>query len=112
MASGWIATGSLLALSIEWADDGLEGRRKEVRRMMHADVGDQLVEPGPVMLYGEIVGMIIQVHGDDGGPPFTVRWYNDASVSEVDPDPRRYWIRCNRSTHEVRVAAEALHRFA
>jgi len=80
--------------------------------MLRAEVGDQLVGPGPTVMHGEIVGVIVQVHGDDGGPPFTVRWYDDASVSKINPNPERYWVRSHRTTHEVRLTKEALHRVA
>ena len=69
--------------------------------MLRAEVGDQLVAPGATLLHGEVVGVIIHVHGDDGGPPFTVRWYDSGHATTVNPDPERHWIRPARQPHEV-----------
>jgi hypothetical protein len=72
--------------------------------MMRAEVGDQLVRPGRTFLHGEIVGVVTAVHGEDSGPPFTVRWYEDGRTSKIDPDPERFWIRAQLDTHEVGTA--------
>ena len=69
--------------------------------MMKAKVGDQLVRSGPRVGRGEIVGVVTQVQGVDGGPPFTVRWYGDGHASKFNPDERRYWIRPQVDVHEV-----------
>ena len=72
--------------------------------MLRAEIGDQLVGPGPTVAHGRIVGVVIGVHGADGGPPFTVRWYDDGHASRIDPDPGRYWVRAVRDTGEVGTA--------
>jgi len=69
--------------------------------MLRAEVGDQLVGPGRTIGNGEVFGVIIQVHGIDGRPPFTVRWYEDSSISKINPDPARYWIRSTWDENEV-----------
>jgi len=69
--------------------------------MLQARVGDQLVRPGRSIAHGEVVGVIVAVHGDDGGPPFTVRWYDDGSWSKITPNPERYWVRTRWDEREV-----------
>jgi hypothetical protein len=49
--------------------------------------------------------MVIQVHGEDRGPPFTVRWYDDGHASKIDPDPEQFWIRPQVDDYEVGMAA-------
>ena len=41
---------------------------------MHANVGDQLVIESRTVDAPRKVGEIIEVHGDEGGPPYLVRW--------------------------------------
>jgi hypothetical protein len=54
---------------------------------MLAKVGDRLVIPGThvddTVRYGEI----LEVHGEDGGPPFLVRWADTGHESLVFPGP-------------------------
>jgi hypothetical protein len=73
--------------------------------MLRAEVGDQLVGLGVAGGRGEILGMVIQVHGEDRGPPFTVRWYDDGHASKIDPDPEQFWIRPQVDDYEVGMAA-------
>jgi hypothetical protein len=80
--------------------------------MLRAEVGDQLVGPGPTVAHGQIVGVVIEVHGDDGGPPFTVRWYEDGRASKINPDPERYWIRAMWDTGEVGMAMRGIRSVA
>jgi len=61
--------------------------------MLRAEVGDQLVRRGTAIGHSEILGVVIRVHGEDGGPPFTVRWYDSGYVSKVTPNAERFWIR-------------------
>jgi hypothetical protein len=74
--------------------------------MMRAEVGDQLVGPGRTVVHGEIVGVVTAVHGEDGGPPFTIRWYEDGRATKINPDPERFWIRSQLDVHEVGTAMQ------
>lgn len=54
---------------------------------MNASVGDRLLVrsvhvDGPVR-----DGEILEVHGQDGGPPYVVRWSDDGHTSLVFPGP-------------------------
>jgi hypothetical protein len=69
--------------------------------VLKAEVGDQFVRAGPTVGRGEIVGVVTQVNGVDGGPPFIVRWYDDGHASKCNPDEQRYWIRPQVDVHEV-----------
>ena len=80
--------------------------------MLRAEVGDQLVGPGVTIGRAEILGVVIQVHGEDGGPPFTVRWYSDGHASKIDPDPERFWIRPQVDDYEVGMATRRDRRVA
>ena len=49
---------------------------------MHASVGDRLLTgPGPTQ-----VGVIIGIPGDNGQPPYVVRWRDDGHISMIFPD--------------------------
>jgi len=80
--------------------------------MLRAEVGDQLVGPGHSIAHGEIVGVVIQVHGIDGRPPFTVRWYEDSSISKINPDPARYWVRSTWDVVDVGAVVRGMHTVA
>jgi Domain of unknown function (DUF1918) len=41
---------------------------------MKAAVGDELVVKGRHVSDEDRAGMIVEVHGDDGAPPYFVRW--------------------------------------
>jgi hypothetical protein len=69
--------------------------------MLRAEVGDQLVRQGPTIGLGEIVGVVTQVLGQDGGAPFVIRWYDDGHASRCNPNQERYWIRPQVVAHEV-----------
>jgi len=60
---------------------------------MRAEVGDQLVRQGRRSGRGEILGAIVEVHGDDGAPPYAISWYSDGHVSLMHPDPVHFWVR-------------------
>jgi hypothetical protein len=59
---------------------------------MRANVGDWLVVPGPEIRRG----LIIRVLGQDGAPPYVIKWQGDGHIamvtpgeySLIDPDPR------------------------
>ncbi len=77
---------------------------------MRATVGDQLVGPGVRLGFGEIIGVVIEVHGRDGEPPYMIHWYSDDHEALFSPDPEHYWVRSHKIPHEVRVTSGALHR--
>jgi Domain of unknown function (DUF1918) len=53
---------------------------------MHAAVGDRLVVHGAVVGDHDKCGMITEVRGSDGGPPFMVR-FDDGHEALVFPGP-------------------------
>jgi len=75
--------------------------------MMRAEVGDLLVRRGRTFLHSEIVGVVTAVHCEDGGPPFTIRWYESGLTSKMKPDPERYWIRSQLDVNEVGTATRS-----
>lgn len=54
---------------------------------MHAIVGDQLVQHGRVVGQQDKVGEIVEVLGQEGNPPFRVR-FEDGHVGVCSPRPR------------------------
>jgi len=60
---------------------------------MRADVGDQLVRQGRWSGTGEIIGVITEVRGEDGAPPYVISWYSDGHESLINPDSHHYWVR-------------------
>lgn len=52
---------------------------------MKADVGDKIVIHGHHLGEPERDGEILAVLGDDGGPPYRVRWSDDGHISEFFP---------------------------
>jgi len=77
---------------------------------MRATVGDQLVGPGDGFGFGELIGIVTEIQGPDGEPPYMIHWYSDEHESLFFPDPERYWIRSHKVPHEVRVTDRVLHR--
>lgn len=63
---------------------------------MRAEVGDVLVGPGIGVGYGELLGVVTEVHGEEGGPPYMVRWYEDERERLFWPDPETHWFRSHR----------------
>ena len=57
---------------------------------MHATVGDRLVIRSTHV--GETVreGVILEVHGENGGPPYLVRWEDNGHESLTFPGPDAY----------------------
>jgi hypothetical protein len=55
--------------------------------MMRAVVGDRLVVQGRHLAEGKRVGVIVEVHGPDGGPPYLVRWQGGTATALVVPGP-------------------------
>jgi hypothetical protein len=52
---------------------------------MKASVGDRLVIRGHRVGEHERVAVILEVKGDDGGPPFLVKWLDDEHEGIVFP---------------------------
>jgi hypothetical protein len=53
--------------------------------MMKADVGDWLVVKGTTTELADQRGLITEVHGADGAPPYVVRWLTSGHVATVFP---------------------------
>ena len=53
---------------------------------MRASVGDRMVVEGRTAETHRHEGEIVEVHGEDGGPPYLVRWA-DGSEGLVFPGP-------------------------
>ncbi len=65
---------------------------------MHAEIGDELTVKGRRQGDGERHGKIIEVHGENGSPPYLVHWRDDResiffpssdSIVEHHPASRR-----------------------
>ncbi len=52
---------------------------------MKANVGDWLVVKGTTTESADQRGLIIEVHGADGAPPYVVRWLASGHVATVFP---------------------------
>lgn len=57
---------------------------------LHAAVGDRLVIHGHHVGDIERDGEILEVLGEDGGPPYLVRWSDDGHVSRAYPGSDAY----------------------
>lgn len=58
--------------------------------MLNAEVGDRLIIRGHRVGEPERDAEIIEVRGDDGGPPFMVRWAENGHESLVFPGSDAY----------------------
>lgn len=54
---------------------------------MHAHVGDELVIVGHRVGEPKRVGQILEVRGDDGGPPYLVNWDDSGRRTLLFPGP-------------------------
>lgn len=54
---------------------------------MHATIGDQLIVHGAHVDDSGREGEIIEVRGQDGEPPFLVRWFDSGHEALVYPGP-------------------------
>ena len=52
---------------------------------MYASVGDRLIVHGPHVGDAERDGEILEVRGQDGGPPFVVRWSDSGHEGTIYP---------------------------
>ena len=57
---------------------------------MHAQVGDRLVVKGHHVGEPDRDAKILEVHGDDGGPPYLVQWSDDGHEGLMFPGPDAY----------------------
>ena len=48
---------------------------------MRANVGDLLVVPGPESR----AGLVLRVLGQDGAPPYVIKWLSDGHIAMVTP---------------------------
>jgi hypothetical protein len=51
--------------------------------VMRANVGDVLVVAGSESRTGLIIGIV----GQDGAPPYVIKWLSDGHIAMVTPDP-------------------------
>lgn len=54
---------------------------------MHAATGDRLLVKGRTTGQASHTGEIVEVQGQDGAPPYVVRWSGDGHVGLVYPGP-------------------------
>lgn len=54
---------------------------------MKANVGDRIVVRGHHVGEHERDGEVVEVRGQDGGPPYLVKWSSDGHVGFVFPGP-------------------------
>jgi hypothetical protein len=54
---------------------------------MQAKVGDRLVVKGHHLGEPDRDGEIVEVHGEGGAPPYSVRWSDDGRTGFVFPGP-------------------------
>jgi hypothetical protein len=54
---------------------------------MKANVGDWLVMKGLTIGHPEQRGLIVEVHSEDGSPPYVVRWLDSDHLVTVFPGP-------------------------
>lgn len=54
---------------------------------MRAQVGDHLVVKGHRVGQPDREALIMEVRGEEGGPPYLVRWFDDEHVGLVFPGP-------------------------
>lgn len=52
---------------------------------MHATVGDKIVVHGPHLGDPDRDAEILEVHGEDGSPPYVVRWADDGHIAVYVP---------------------------
>jgi len=57
---------------------------------MYAEVGDELLVRGRHLGDEDREGMIIEIHGENGAPPYLVRW-KDGHETVFTPPPTRTW---------------------
>ena len=50
---------------------------------MRANIGDVLVVAGSESRTGLIIGVV----GQDGAPPYVIKWLSDGHIAMVTPDP-------------------------
>ncbi|QUR69368.1 DUF1918 domain-containing protein [Mycobacterium spongiae] len=66
---------------------------------MKADVGDWLVIKGTITDQADQRGLITEVRGTDGAPPYVVRWLGDGHVATVFPGPDALVVTAAQQQH-------------
>lgn len=61
--------------------------RAEGRNVMQAAVGDRVVVLGAHVDEATREGEVVEVHGEQGGPPWVVRWSRDGRETLFYPGP-------------------------
>jgi hypothetical protein len=74
------------------------------REHLHARVGDRLVVDAGASHPARREAEILEVHGQDGSPPYVVRW-SDGKEGAVFPGPDAHIVRA--ATADVDPAGEA-----
>ncbi|MEU5158038.1 DUF1918 domain-containing protein [Streptomyces sp. NPDC020875] len=54
---------------------------------MRARVGDKLLVHGRTVGHHDRVAEVVEVHGEDGGPPYRVRFEDDGHETVMSPGP-------------------------
>ena len=71
---------------------------------MHAEPGDWIVVHGHTDHDGVRRGLVLEVHGADGAPPYVVRWTEDDHEGLVFPGPDATVVCCAHEYTEVNCA--------
>jgi len=64
-----------------------QNRQDKRSRAMKAKIGDWFVLKGRTVEQSDRRGLITEVHGADGAPPYVVRWLDTGHVATVVPGP-------------------------
>jgi Domain of unknown function (DUF1918) len=70
--------------------------------VMRANVGDLLVLPGSEGRTGLIIG----VSGEDGAPPYVIKWRSDGHIAMVTPDPYSRIVRASGGSRPGQLAPD------
>lgn len=70
--------------------------------VMRASVGDVLVLPGS----DGRTGVVIAVVGEDGAPPYVIKWQRDGHIAMVTPDQYSRIVRASGGSHPEQPARD------
>jgi Domain of unknown function (DUF1918) len=70
--------------------------------VMRARVGDVLVLPGSDGRTGLVIGVV----GEDGAPPYVIKWQRDGHIAMVTPDPYSRIVRASGGSHPEQPARD------
>ena len=71
---------------------------------MRAKVGDTLVVPGPEIR----TGLVIRVLGQEGAPPYVIKWQSDGHIAMVTPGEYSRIVPARREDARGHVAGAGL----